>query len=429
MDNAISAEGIPLTDYARIQQVVAAAGALPKAPAMHPEGHNAFWEGARPWLVLLGATALTAIGTYVIGKDSIDHFSQGHGTWTDGLVVGVSVGLGTLLDAAIVISGMRTHQEKGAWAWLARLMFVLCLGVEMMTLAYFYKIIQPESIPPDVSALVDGIHNLLYFFRAGLPPLIVAFLAVAVRNLVFTQADRKRQMKELTGGRLMNLEARLADPANGEDKVQMVREYETQLYLFEYASDATVDEKAANTALINKFKEIWDVGKTNAEAALREEVERLRTQIVADKAGLLGMFERAVLFLFAQQRLPDEMVALAPALGDIDWSRLFTGQTEADDEEDPLSMNRTDRKPPTAPKPNSLAFLTLLKNTAREMLLSRQPVTVYALTQRLSVTQEELLDAIGRVVSQSRNKLRPGQEVTDHAVQALGMLLEESATR
>jgi hypothetical protein len=77
------------------------------------------------------------------------------------------------------------------------------------------------------------------------------------------------------------------------------------------------------------------------------------------------------------------------------------------------------------PRPQSQAFLTLLKNTARTMLQDHQPFTVYAFTERLNVSQEDLLEAIRRLVVQVRNKLKAGQAVKDDAVLALGMLLEQ----
>jgi hypothetical protein len=324
MDNALNPAEVgvmPIAGRERPSHTTARTITPPKAPTLRPEGHNAFWEGARPWLVFLGATALTIIGTYVIAEDSIKRFFGGTGSFTDVLVMAVSVGVGLLLDAAIVISGMRTQQERGFWRVLSTAMFITCIGVEAMTLAYFYKIIQPESVPVGVGDIIDGIHNLLYFFRAGLPPLIVAFFGVAVRNLVFTQADRKRKMMEATGLRLLGLEERLADPTNTENKATLVLEYETQLRLFEYASDAKPEEKAANTSIIAEFKRIWNVGTSNAENTIRAEIERARQQFDLDMQHLQQLFVRSLLFLVANGRPPDEALALAPELAEIDWSR------------------------------------------------------------------------------------------------------------
>lgn len=241
-----------------------AVAARRKAPALRPEGHNAFWEGARPWLIFIGATVLTTIATYVMAKDSIDRLHAG-GSVTDIIAVAAAVGLGALVDAAIVISGMRTHQERSWWRTIATLMFVACIGVEGMTLLYFYYLIQPESVPGYLLQIIQSIHDLLFLFRGFLPPIILAFLGVGVRNLVFSQADRKRRMLEQTGARLMTLEERLADPADAGDKPELIREYEAQLALFEYASDATEKERAANAQLVATFRRIW--GLAGADAA------------------------------------------------------------------------------------------------------------------------------------------------------------------
>ncbi|HKD75939.1 MAG TPA: hypothetical protein VKB76_10600 [Ktedonobacterales bacterium] len=197
--------------------------------------------------------------------------------------------LGVLVDAAIIISGIRyqMHDARGPkerkWKRMAQWMFTVCLIVESMTLAYFYKIIQPQSVPMEVAFIINKVHDGLYFFRSGLPPFIIAYLAVFVKALTFEREDRKRQMKADTSVRLMSLEAVLAKPGELKNKADLLRQYETQLVLNQYASEASDKEKAEDDWLLKKFREIWQDDGTPTDDSVWVTKDHL-TNMLADHA-------------------------------------------------------------------------------------------------------------------------------------------------
>lgn len=228
--------------------------------------HLKFWENARPWLVLIGATSMTLIGCYVFAQPNLTAISLGKFGTNDVLVVIITAMLGLLLDAAIVISGSRAtmprRKGEGWYHTIANICFWVILLSEFATLIYFLRLISPDGVDANILDLIGKIHNALFFVRSFLPPFIVAYLAVWVRELTYERSDLKHAMKATSSQELMRLQGDLTRPAaEGEtiDRGDLVKQFRTQQALYQFATGATSVELAEDEQLYKQFCDTYGV--------------------------------------------------------------------------------------------------------------------------------------------------------------------------
>lgn len=322
---------------------------VPSAPKLpHPAGHNVIAELIVRPVAVIGSTALTFVAAYVLAEESLLKIFNGDPSINDIIVVLIVAALGVMVDTAILIFGsrfamyaQRKHPSERIWKRISLLMLLLCIGVEAMTLAYFFYLITPTSVPDWAHQTIEQIHGVLFFIRAGMPPLIIVMFSVAVRDLVFSRSDRKFQMQSHTSARLIALEKALADPDNQNDKAELLQRYATQLRLYAYASDATQEEREEDKQLLGDFRGIWSIDGDEAQlkAALlaaeaqvqaaqnTAEAERQRLVLEAESAVKTAQKDFAMrllnslLFLANRGELPPDILAEYPQLADLEWGK------------------------------------------------------------------------------------------------------------
>lgn len=231
-----------------------------KPKPLKPAGYNKAAESLVQPIILLGSTILSIIAAYVLAESQVLAVFSGTASPKDLLVLMLVAGLGIMVDTAMVISAsrFRMHIARGRrdwpWAVITGLMLALCLSVESMTLLYFGYLVAPASLPPNVVETVKGIHDILFFVRNGMPPLILIFFSTALLPLTIEPADRDRATKASTSLNISALEedlVQIGETVTREAKVQALAD---QLALFEHASHASPAEHERNAALIKQLQ-------------------------------------------------------------------------------------------------------------------------------------------------------------------------------
>ena len=229
-------------------------------PPLRPAGHNAAAEALVQPIILLGSTIMATIACYVLAQDQLAAVFAAKASTQDWLVIILVGGLGIMVDTAMVLSAsrLRMHLSRGRrdwpWALITGTMLLLCLGVEGMTLLYFGYLTSRSSIPVNVQDTVKSIHDVLFFVRNGMPPLIIAFLTTALLPLTVETADRDRATKASTSLNIAGLQEDLVKVGPLAGRSEKVQALADQMALFEHASHATPDEQARNLALITQLR-------------------------------------------------------------------------------------------------------------------------------------------------------------------------------
>jgi len=275
-----------------------------KPPPLKPAGHNAAAEALVQPIIFLGSSILATVACYVLAQDQLTAIFTGHGTAQDWLVVVLVGGLGIMVDTAMVLSAsrLRMHLTRGKrdwpWAVVTGLMLLLCLGVEGMTLLYFGYVVSPSSIPSNVVQLIKGIHEILFFIRNGMPPLIIAFFTTALLPLTIEPADRDRATKASTSVNIAALQEDLVQVGELVSRADKIQALADQMALFEHASHATEEEKQRNKDLIAQLRSqggdlpptddtVW-VTKDHLAEMLAQQAEQARAMLEETVQALEG---------------------------------------------------------------------------------------------------------------------------------------------
>src|SRR6185312_16725902 len=116
-----------------------------RAKRLKPTGHSAIIESMIQPAIVIGSTLMSAIAAYVLALDEITRILRRTASPTDYFVVGLCIGMGILIDMAIIVSATRykMHAVRGdprekQWLTLARWVLITGLASETMTLFYFF---------------------------------------------------------------------------------------------------------------------------------------------------------------------------------------------------------------------------------------------------------------------------------------------------
>ena len=74
---------------------------------LKPTGHSASIEALIQPAIVIGSTLMSAIAAYVLGLDELTRILQGHGQGSDWFIVVLCIGMGFLVDMAIIVSATR----------------------------------------------------------------------------------------------------------------------------------------------------------------------------------------------------------------------------------------------------------------------------------------------------------------------------------
>jgi hypothetical protein len=215
-----------------------------KVKKLKPAGHSAAIEALVQPAIVIASTLMSAIAAYVLASDELADILAGKGTPVDWFIVALCVGLGFLVDMAIIVSATRykMHAVRGdpsekGWKRLSVAVLVLGLGSESMTLLYFFVHNAPASAFPGwLVSLAEMVHSVLAVSRAFMPPVIVAYFAAGVLPVVIERSDRNREIKSRTSQDIATLVDRLAEVEETDDKEAMLKALGGLLALNTYAS-------------------------------------------------------------------------------------------------------------------------------------------------------------------------------------------------
>lgn len=222
-----------------------------RAKRLKPTGHSALIESMIQPAIVIGSTLMSAIAAYVLALDEISRILERTATPTDYFVVALCIGMGILIDMAIIVSATRykMHAVRGDprerhWLTLARWVLITGLASETMTLFFFFVHLDPQAFPDGLVTVANWIHSILAVVRAFLPPVVIAYFAAGVLPVMFDRADRNREIKSRTSANIMLLIDRLSEVFDTDDKAELLRALGGQLMLDTYA---TYDETARTT--------------------------------------------------------------------------------------------------------------------------------------------------------------------------------------
>lgn len=215
---------------------------------LKPAGHSAVIETLIQPAIVIASTLMSAIAAYVLAYDEINRLLADRGNWQDGFVVALCIGMGFLIDMAIIVSAtrykmhaIRADPRETRWLSLAKWVLIIGLISETMTLFYFFVRIDSAAYPVWLVWLASLVHAFLVSARAFLPPVVIAYFAAGVLPVAFDRADRNREIKARTSSNIMVLIDRLSVVQDTDDKSEMLRALGGQLVLDTYA---TYDETA-----------------------------------------------------------------------------------------------------------------------------------------------------------------------------------------
>src|SRR5579885_1583677 len=399
------------------------AGGSKTPPPLRPAGHSAAAEALVQPIIVLGSTILAVIACYVLAEPQIQALFAGDPSAQDILVIGLVAGLGIMVDTAMVLSGsrLRMHLARGRrdwpWALITGTMLALCLSVESMTLLYFGYLVAPNSVPVQVVDVVVGIHNVLFFIRNGMPPLVIAFFTTCLLPLTIEPADRDRATKASTSVTIAALQ---------EDLVKV-------------GPLATREEKMLNAALIYQLRNQSDMVRAYDEGEIAHLAATIREDVMAS-------VEQYLITHSEPQRIPNadgEHWTSQTREGGIN-PHLLEEQDSSEDEEEleeplPLAVganrqvtrqrntavttvgagssssaiNRTRALPPA---PGDKRFASWLYSQAKQLLRDGGQLTLLALANRAHCTVDEVQEAIQKLRAERIAKLRPGEDLSDDPV-------------
>lgn len=222
-----------------------------RAKRLKPTGHSAVIESMIQPAIVIGSTLMSAIAAYVLALDEITRILRRTATPTDYFVVALCIGMGILIDMAIIVSAtrykmhaVRADPRERRWLTLAKWVLITGLASETMTLFFFFVHLDPQAFPDWLVTVASWIHSVLAVVRAFLPPVVIAYFAAGVLPVMFDRADRNREIKSRTSMNIMLLIDRLSEVHDTDDKTEMLQALGGQLMLDTYA---TYDETGRTT--------------------------------------------------------------------------------------------------------------------------------------------------------------------------------------
>ncbi len=240
---------------------------MSRTSKLKPAGHSAFVEGEgliTP-LIVIGSSLLSLVAAYVLGEDFLRAILAGQGTAFDGFMVLVCAGLGLMVDTATIVSATRfkMHLLRGRqdrlWQLVSAGMLALCLAVETMTLSYFFYLIAPATIPPGLVSAVQTIHDVLFFIRALMPPLVIVYFVAGVLPVVIERADRDRDLKSKTSQAIGVLTERMLSVDDVQTADGAIRLLAAQLELNAYAANDGDSERQRYRELVERLAALQGV--------------------------------------------------------------------------------------------------------------------------------------------------------------------------
>jgi hypothetical protein len=420
---------------------------------LRPAGHNAFAEWMVGFITPVGSTALVIIACYVLAQVELARILTAKGQGSDFFVAGLVFVLGAMVDTAIIVTASRfkMHIARGRrelpWAIITGVMLFLCLSVEAMTLMYFGWLVSPESVPPYVVDAVKHIHDILFFIRNGLPPVIIAFFTTCLMPLSVETSDRDRAAKASSSLNIAALQEDLVQvglTATPEDKLTAL---ENQIAVNEHASRATAEEHERNVALINQLRMNYGLAPRATQDALTEaqaQVMIAQAMTQFDAESVLGHFIREALgqqqadltsqmhatVTQALQHLPthetfearlhewaiqlrEELATqvtalIAPLHGQL--ALLYETESLGKASSMTSSVAAPSDPPRQAPKPGTKRFNQLVYDTAFR-LLGEDQMTNFGIAQVLQVEPEVVKEALASLNRERRSRLKAGQEL------------------
>ncbi|MGZ3681506.1 MAG: hypothetical protein ACXWQR_24325, partial [Ktedonobacterales bacterium] len=220
-----------------------------KREKLKPEGHSAWIESLIEPAIVVGSTLMSAIAAYVLAVDEITRILDGHGTMFDWFITVLCVGMGFLVDMAIIVSATRykmhavrnDHRER-IWKRLAIAVLIVGLASETATLFYFFVSMSPASFPPQLVEWANRLHAALGVSRAFLPPVVIAYFAAGVLPVMLDRSDRNRKIIAATSNNIMLLINRLSEVYETDDKAEQLRALGGQMALATYAEYDRTDK-------------------------------------------------------------------------------------------------------------------------------------------------------------------------------------------
>ena len=113
---------------------------------------------------------------------------------------------------------------------------------------------------------LEIIHSALVFFRALLPPAILAYFVAGVMPIVIERSDRNREVKSRTSQNIAVLVDRLTEVTDTQDNGAMLKALGALLALNAYASNDTYDQLSEeeqgqrDASLLEKIASLHDIG-------------------------------------------------------------------------------------------------------------------------------------------------------------------------
>jgi hypothetical protein len=210
---------------------------------LKPTGHSAFVESLIQPAIVLGSTIMSMIAAYVLGLDELNRILEGRGQASDVFIVSLTAGMGFLIDMAIIVSAtrykmhvVRADPREDTWKNLAKLVLLIGLSSEFLTLFYFFIHLGANTIWPPLVSVADFIHGTLSIARAFLPPVVIAYFVAGILPVVVERGDRNREIKVRTSSNILILIDRLSEVKKTDDKQEMLKALGGQMMLDTYAT-------------------------------------------------------------------------------------------------------------------------------------------------------------------------------------------------
>lgn len=213
-----------------------------KREKLKPEGHSAWIESLIEPAIVVASTLMSIIAVYVLAFDEIQHILNGTSTLSDWFVTALCLGLGFLVDMAIIVSAtrykmhmVRRDPRENTWKYLALAVLIVGIVSEGLTLFYFVVSLSPSHYPAAFTLWANRIHGFLGISRAFLPITIVAYFAAGILPVMVDRGDRNRKIISITSNNIMVLIDMLSQVYRTDDKSEQLRALAGQMALSTYA--------------------------------------------------------------------------------------------------------------------------------------------------------------------------------------------------
>lgn len=420
---------------------------------IRPAGHIAWAEASIQFVIVLLMTFLSCIAAYVTGGDELQAVLNGSRNGGDIVVSIFCLGLGAGVEFVGVVAASRVRtgmvrrkenpvafKQERLWFYFSLVVFMLIALIEMATsTAFFYKI-NPRLFPSGIGPVIKGIEGCLAFVRADLPSAMLIFLVVGVLPMIISLTDRKRELLSYTTQKIVSFEKSIVDvdkPLPPEKLKAALTTYKNLVAISEFAGNATPEEKAANTELLQVLtSNSGFITETMVEAlATKDEIAVLEGTHKVTLAELEQRFQDKLadevrIMRTEMARHYEEMIGKLEGVA----NSVLGAPQEGELVGLPQSMRRIgniDQVNPAKPTPNSKAFPKWVYDQAYVLMRDANgaPINLASLAQYTGYDAAIVGEALRTYRPTAERRLGKGETMADNIVYAnSGFYLPASTT-